>query len=146
MTNHGQENIDRVKSFYRAIQGRDFTAAGNLLDANVEWIEPKAEGLWFTGTHRGASAVLQEVIEPSFDKIADFRVEADHYFDVGDYVLVMAHFYGRAKATGKELKVPSAHVYTLRNGKIVRFYAYHDIATLQEALGVTQAEARRMAA
>jgi hypothetical protein len=146
MKNTGQENIERVKSFYRAIQGRDFTAAGNLLDANVEWIEPKAEGLWFGGTHRGAKTVLQEVIEPAFDRIADFRVEANQYFDVGEFVLVMGRFYGRVKETGKELDAHTAHIYTLRNGKIARFYAYHDVATLQEALGATQAEGRRMAA
>jgi uncharacterized protein len=146
MKNQGQENIRLVKSFYQAIQDRDLTAAGNLLDANVEWIEPRAEGLWFAGTHRGASTVFREVIEPAFDRIADFRVEADQYFDVGDYVLVWGHFYGRAKATGKELDVNTAHVYTLRNGKIVRFYAYQDVATLQDVLGVTQTGARRMAA
>jgi ketosteroid isomerase-like protein len=146
MKNHGQENIELVKSFYRAIQGRDFAVAANLLDANVEWIEPRAEGLWFAGTHRGANTVLEEVIEPAFNRVTDFRVEASQYFDVGDYVLVLGHFYGQVKATGKKLDANTAHVYTLRNGRIVRFYAYHDIATLREALGATQAEARRMAA
>jgi len=146
MKDQSQENIDRVKSFYRAVQSRDFTAAGNLLDANVEWIEPKAEGLWFGGTHRGAKTVLQEVIQPAFDRISEFRVEANQYFDVGEYVLVLARFSGRVKETGKQLNANTAHVCTLRNGKIARFYAYHDVATLQEALGATQAEARRMAA
>jgi ketosteroid isomerase-like protein len=146
MINHGQENIEKVKGLYRAIQGRDFTAAGKLLDSNVEWIEPKAEGLWFSGTHRGANAVRQEVIEPAFDQIADFGVEPNQFFGVGECVVVTARFCGRVKATGKELNVPTAHIYTLRNGKIVRFYAYHDIAAWQEALGATQAETRRMAA
>ena len=146
MKNHGQENIDRVKSFYRAVQNRDFTAAGNLLDANVEWIEPKAEGLWFGGTHRGAKAVLQEVIEPAFNRVTDFRVEASQYYDVGEHVLVLGRFSGRVKETGKALDAHTAHIYTLRNGKIARFYAYQDIATLQEALGATQAEAWQKAA
>jgi ketosteroid isomerase-like protein len=61
-------------------------------------------------------------------------------------VLVLGRFSGRVKETGKQLDAHTAHVYTLRNGKIARFYTHHDVATMQEALGAAQAEARRMAA
>ena len=66
MKDQSQENIDRVKSFYRAVQSRDFTAAGNLLDANVEWIEPKAEGLWFGGTNQNRRKKLEKRLGLTF--------------------------------------------------------------------------------
>ncbi len=138
-----RENIKVVKSFYKSVLNGDNESARMVLDPNVEWIERNGPSLWFSGTHRGPDEVFKKVIEPTFEKIAKFSLDIKKYYEVGDYVVVLGRFYGRGKITGKELRAPTAHIWTLRNGKAVRFEAYHDTASWLEALGATT---ERMAA
>jgi uncharacterized protein len=141
-----QENIELIRSCYQAVDRKDFNTIRKAMDANIEWIEPEASGLWSQGAHRGPDAVFKEVIEPAFDKVADFRVEANQFLQVGEHIVVLGRFRGRGKNTGKELNANTVHIWTLRDGKIVRFQAYHDIANWLEALGTTAYEAQRLAA
>ena len=145
MQTYTQDNLKLVKSFYDAGASGDFNKARPLLDPNVQWIEPKVSGLWFRGTHSGPEAVFKEVIEPTMSHIADFRVEISQFFPVGDHVIAIGRFTGRGKNTGKELNAATAHVWTMRNGRAVRFEAFHDEANWLQALG-QQRETERMAA
>jgi ketosteroid isomerase-like protein len=144
--NHGQENIRVAKLFYEAAGRGDMSHAREALDPNVEWIEPNIAGLWFSGTHRGADAVWKEVFAPTPEKIEKFRVKMRKFYAVGDHVIVIGHIHGKGKATGKELDAATAHVWTFRNGKAVRFEAFHDTESWLEALGLAHPEPQRMAA
>jgi len=146
MKDQRHENIKLVKSFYAAVSRGELAAARNQLDTDVEWIEPGLAGLWFSGTHRGAEAVLREVIVPASEKIETFRVKIRKFFGVGDHVVAVGGFRGVVKATGKDLDAATAHVWTLRNGKAVRFEGFHDVSEWREALGLAQVEPQRMAA
>ena len=146
MKSHSQENIKLLKNFYEAASNGDFGPVRAALDPNVEWIESNMAGLWFSGTHRGADAVWNEVIQPTTEKIDNFRVKMKHFHAVGDHVIAIGYFQGLGKTTGKELYAATAHVCTLRNGKIVRFEAFHDSANWLEALGLGRPELQRMAA
>lgn len=146
MKMYGNDNIKAVKSFYGAASSGDFNAARELLDSNVEWIEPNVSGLWFGGTHHGAEAVFKEVFSPTAEKIDKFHVKMKHYFSVGDQVVALGYFRGHGKVTGKELDVATAHVLKLRQGKIVRFEAFHDIPGWMDTLGMIHPDMQRMAA
>ncbi len=146
MKDQSYENIKLLKSFYEAASRGEVGPARDALDPNVEWIEPNLPGLWFSGTHRGIEAVFKEVIGPTTEKLERFRVKMKKFYAVGDHVVAVGSFRGRGKATGKDLNAPTAHVWTLRNGKAVRFEAFHDPARWREALGLAQPEPQRMAA
>ena len=127
-----QDNIKTVREFYGAVARGDFS---NLpLDSQIEWIDPDVPDLWFSGTHHGRDAVLSEVIEPTFERIDDFRVQCDQFLDAGDHVIVTGHFLGRGKNSGMELDAPFAHVWTVRGNKAVRFEGYTDTANWLYAL------------
>ena len=146
MKSYVQENIKLVKSCYEAVSRGDFASMRAALDANVEWIEPTVPGLWFSGIHRGAEAVLKEVIAPTGEKFEKFRVDMKKFYVVGENVIAIGYFHGRGKTTGRELDAATAHVCTFRDGKIVRFEAFHDTENWFEALGLAQPETRRLAA
>ncbi len=140
-----QENINLVKKFYHAAPRRDFETARTVFDPNIEWILPNLGNL-FGGTYRGADAVFRDVIQPALAKFDNFHADMTHFFDVGDHVIAIGTFHGRSKQTGKELNAPTAVVWTFRDGKAVRYQAYHDAAKWAEALGLAQPEGQRMAA
>ena len=50
----------------------------------------------------------------------DWRAEADEYVERGDYVIVLATYHGRGKGSGVEIHQEGAHVFKLRDGKVVR--------------------------
>ena len=146
MKSRAQENINLLKNCYKAASRGDFEPARAVLDANVEWIEPSVPGLWFSGTHRGTDAVWKEVLAPAGAKIEKFRVDAKKFYAVGDHVIAIGYFHGRSKTTGKELDAATAHVWTVRNGKVVRFEGFHDADQWLETLGLARVEQQRLAA
>jgi SnoaL-like protein len=49
-----------------------------------------------------------------------WRAEADDYLELGDHVVVLASYHGRGKGSGVEIHQQGAHVFELRDGKVVR--------------------------
>lgn len=127
-----RNNVEIVRSGYEMFAKREFTALP--FDPEIEWIEPDIEGLWESGTHHGMQAVIKEVFRPIDEKFEDFRLECEQYLDAGDHVVVTGRFLGRAKETGHELDARFAHVWTLRDGKAVRFEGHSDTANWLRAL------------
>ncbi|MGO8749287.1 MAG: nuclear transport factor 2 family protein [Thermoguttaceae bacterium] len=125
-------SVKTVRDVYGAFARGDFASV--TLDPQIEWIEPDVPDLWFSGTHHGPDAVLREVIEPATEKLDAFHVQCDQFLDAGDHVLVTGHFQGRGKETGVELNAPFAHVWTIHDGKAVRFQDYTDTANWLSAL------------
>ena len=49
-----------------------------------------------------------------------WRAEADDYLEFGDYVVVLATYRGTGKGSGVEIAQEGAHVFKVRDGKVVR--------------------------
>ena len=49
-----------------------------------------------------------------------WRAVAEDYLEVDDHVIVLASYRGRGKGSGVEIHQEGAHVFTLRDGKVVR--------------------------
>ena len=53
-----------------------------------------------------------------------WRAEADEYLERGDYVIVLATYHGRGKGSGVEIHQEGAHVFKVRDGKVVRLEVF----------------------
>ena len=133
-----ENHVNTVRNIYAAFARGGFPKAA--LDPHVEWIEPDVPDLWFSGTHHGADAVIEEVMRPTAERFEDFRVQCDEFLDAGDRVVVTGRFLGRARETGIELDAAFAHIWTLRDDKVVRFQGYADTANCLYALYRIQVE------
>lgn len=58
----------------------------------------------------------------------------EEFVEEGDQVVSLGLYSGTRKETGKSFSAPYAHVWTLRDGKVVRFRQYTDTAVVQRAL------------
>ena len=63
-------------------------------------------------------------------------LDAERFIDLGDQVLVLSHFDARGR-DGIEVRLSLAHLWTLRNGQVVRMDAFRDHHTALEAGGLT---------
>jgi ketosteroid isomerase-like protein len=67
----------------------------------------------------------------------DWRAEADDFLEFGDTVVVLASYYGRGKGSGVEIHQEGAHVFRLRDGKVVRLEIFASRKRAMESVGAT---------
>jgi len=60
----------------------------------------------------------------------------ERLIDAGDRVVAIGRTVGKTKTTQLEFDVPVVHVWTFREGQIVRFEPYIENDTMLAALGV----------
>ena len=131
-----QENVEIVRRGYEAFAtGRiDF----EFLDDEIEWRGPR-EFPDLAEPHFGHDGVRQYMAKLS-DAFENYRMMAEEFIDVGDdRVLVFAREGGRGKGSGAEVQTnPTAHLYTMRDGKAVRMQSYWERPDALEAAGLSE--------
>jgi len=140
MTQTTLTNVEVMKGLYEAFSRGDVPTVVNAMDEQIEWHE--AEG---NPWHPGRALVgPQEVLEHVFARIAteyeDFRIDTHRFLGDGDTVVVEGRYRAtKCLPTGKPLDAQVAHVWDLRDGKVVRFQQYTDTEQLCDVLGVDTA-------
>jgi ketosteroid isomerase-like protein len=124
------ESADLVRAFYAAAAEGD-PAAMDVFAPDVEFRMPDV--LPHGGTIRGREALAGYFGEVR-GRWEDFRADLDDLVDGGDRVVALGRFCGRPRASGRDVEVPFALVWTLRDGHAVRVDEYTDTALLLDAL------------
>src|ERR671914_629305 len=65
---------------------------------------------------------------------------SDDYPGIGDNVVVLASYYGRGKGSGVEIRQEGAHVFKVRDGKVVRLEIFANRRRALEAVGAVRPE------
>jgi len=127
------ENLAAVRSSYEAFSRGDLDGALAMMDDAIVWHQ--AQGLEHGGVYHGLPAVRAAVFDPidqqwweNFDAVPSELLAGD------DHVVAIGRYTARAKATGKSLDVPFAHVWKFADGRAVRFHQFTDTRSWVEAL------------
>jgi hypothetical protein len=99
--------------------------------ADTEWHE--AVGMPYGGTYTGADAIFSNVFGPLSQDVEGFVVKPDEILDVGDKVISLGRYEGRGGNGPVDSKF--AHVWTIRDGTIVRFDQHADTKVFSDAVG-----------
>ena len=127
----GEERVSLVASVYEAFGRGDIETVLGLLQ-DTEWHE--SEGLPYGGVYRGAEAIAQNVFGPITADVPGFSARPDEIIVAGDdRVLALGRYTGSGAAGG--LDSAFAHVWTVRDGRIVKFVQYADTHKFREAIG-----------
>jgi len=126
------DNKQIIENGYKCFATGDIPGLLGTFDENIEWTE--AEGFPYGGTYTGANAIVENVFMKLGGEWEGFSAVPDEFLDAGDNIVALGHYSGKYKETGKSMKVPFAHVWTLRDGKIVKFVQYTDTLKVSEAL------------
>ena len=127
-----QENTKLVQQIYEHFKRGDIKALLNLLSVNIEWQLPEIENVPFAGKRRG-----HEEMGQFFESLVDTQ-EVQHFdprefIARGDKVLALGHYAFRVKSNGREFGGDFAHVFTVLDGKVVKFHEYMDTAAAAAA-------------
>ena len=85
----------------------------------------------------GLAGVYEDHVDPNprlrtwLSEWDQWRAVADDYLELGNHVVVLASYYGKGKGSGVEIHHEGAHVFELRDGKVVRLEIF---ATREKAI------------
>jgi ketosteroid isomerase-like protein len=123
-------NIDMVSQAYDAYTRGAAAEVFQLLDPEIEIIQ--TTDLPWGGHYRG----LMEAIT-FFGKLRE-HVEAlpqpETLFEAGNDVVAVGRLRGRARSSGAAIDLPIVHIWTFRDGRIIRFSAFIDTPAMLAAL------------
>jgi ketosteroid isomerase-like protein len=132
-----QENVDLIRRGYdRWLETGD--PVFDFFDPQIEWHGPR-EFPDLAEPHYGHDGVRRylEKVNEAFD---DYRMVPEEFIDAGeDQVLVFSREGGRGKGSGAAVQTnPTAHLWTLRNGKAIRMQSYWERADALKAAGLSE--------
>ena len=123
-----QENVKIVQAIYEAWSKGESPRA--LLDPDIEYVNPPYAVE--SGVRHGRR---------SLDKIRevypDFRVEPERFVDAGDHVVLIGLARGTS-ASGVETKRRQGFVWTVRDGRAIRFRWFNEPSEALRAVGLEE--------
>lgn len=125
-----EDNVELVRSGYRAYARRDFPGVFALLHRDVEIYQ--TELLPWGGTYRGHEQARE--FFRRLNEHTEGQPEPAEFISAGADVVASGRLRGRARATGRAFDLSIVHLWTVREGLIVRFAAYIDTPAMLAAL------------
>ena len=125
------DNVELVKQGYQYFAEGNVEAVLELFHPEMEWNECKGfpyisgDGLFI-----GPNAVVQNVFAKIPENMDDFQVDIQELFGSGDRVVMVGHYKGVWKETGKEFKANATHVWTVKDEKATHFFQAVDTAEI----------------
>jgi uncharacterized protein len=131
---HG--NVELVRTLLSAFDRADYGAALEALDSEIEWQVPPGVSIG-REVYRGRDEVQRGFADwlAAWDR---FRFEPEEMLDHGDHVVVAGTQIGRGRGSGVEVRFPTFHVFTLRDGKVTRHRSYRERSDALEAAGLPE--------
>jgi len=122
------ENVEIVRSIYAAwLEGG---SAKSLIDPEIEYVNPPDAVESGVRHDRKAFAGIRDAYE-------DVRVEPERFIDAGgDDVVVIGRVTGKGRGSGVEIDWRQGYVWTVRDGRAVRFLWFNDPDEALDAAGL----------
>jgi ketosteroid isomerase-like protein len=130
------ENVAIVR---RSIEGRnsaDFDAAMADADPRIEFDFTEVQSP-YAGTYRGLSGA-RKLWEALFDAWEEVVWEPLEFIELGEHVVVPMRSRFRGRSSGIEVTAMGAGIWTLRDGKVVRFKQCQSRSDALSSLGVAE--------
>lgn len=126
-------NMEIVRSTY---EGANAEANGRALQqylaADACWTE--AAGFPYAGTYVGFEAIKTHVFARLGSEWDNYHTEIEGYAEGPNVVIAYGTYKGTYLVTGKYMEARVAHLWKLREGRIVSFEQFVDSHTVQAAL------------
>ena len=124
-------NIELLKKGYQHFAEGNIDAVLDLFHPEIEWNECKGfPYISGDGQFIGPSAIAQNVFTQIPKYYEDFNIDIQELFGSGDKVVMVGHYKGIWKETGKEFKANATHVWTVKDEKLTRFFQAADTAEI----------------
>ncbi|MES2360245.1 MAG: nuclear transport factor 2 family protein [Pseudomonadota bacterium] len=125
-------NLNIIADHYAASARQDIAAMMADVAPDAQWTE--MAGFPCAGTWVGPEQVVEHVFKALGAEWTSYRFEQQELIDGGDRVIGLGLYHGTYGKTGKSMQVRVAHVWRLRDGKIVQFEQFTDTLLVAQAM------------
>jgi ketosteroid isomerase-like protein len=130
-------NIETVRAIYAAFKRGDVQGILERMDETIVWVVPGSEAVPMSGRRSGIDEV-RRFFEQLSERLT-FRVfESREFIAQGNRVVALIHYEGQDNMTGQPFDAESAMLWTIANGKAIRFREYTDTEALAMAARPSQ--------
>jgi ketosteroid isomerase-like protein len=131
-----EQNVRVVRGIYSALNRGDFDAALEAGHADVEHDWSRSVGP-YQGIYRGREEIRRFWI--SFrDAVDELTFEVEDTIDAGEHVVALVRVHVRGRGSGVQVAARGPHVWTFRDGKVIRFRLFQEKAEALEAVGLQE--------
>jgi ketosteroid isomerase-like protein len=136
-----QQNIELVRAAYEAFSRGDIPGVFDTMDDDVQFVLAE-NSLYDRGTpYCGKADIGGNMFARIGAEWDGFTIVIEALHDAGDVVVMQGRYRGTYKATGRQSNVQVVHIWTIRDGKLVRMQQYADTAAMREIAGQTASAA-----
>ena len=123
-----QENVELVRRIHARLDDQNWTS--DLIADDIEYVNPPYAVEPGVRHGREVFKVVRETYE-------DFRFEADRFVEAGDDVVVaLGRYSASGRASGVSVTGDHGYVWTIRDGRAVRFEWFQSHREALEAAGI----------
>lgn len=115
---------DVIAELYRCFRQQDVEGFSELCSPSIIW--QQNQGFPGEGTHQGPIAVFNKVYKAFNLNWQRWHFVIERILDAGDDIVVLGYFSGIRQDTGLKFEVAASHIYSFKDGKVVKFQQYTD--------------------
>jgi hypothetical protein len=127
------DNVERLRRGYEAFNRGDLEAVFELLDPEIEWVTD--ERVPFAGSYRGHDEI-RALLRDQQEVFGQLTMEPYEFFETGDQVVAFLRQRARGQASGAAVEITVGHLWTIRNGRAVRWQGFPQREKALEAAGL----------
>ncbi|MCT2407156.1 nuclear transport factor 2 family protein [Chryseobacterium antibioticum] len=126
-------NLEIVKSTYEGKTSEENGAnLAQYAADHISWTE--AKGFPYAGTYIGLENVVKNVFSRLGSEWIDYKFTPEDYVSSDDKVVAYGSYTGTNKVSGKHLEARVAHIWKLKDGKIISFEQFVDSQTVNDSM------------
>ena len=129
-----QENVEAVSSVYEAISRDDWDAVGEVAEPDFELVPP---------SQSPSSAPLRGVEEARAwfndqeEMVGDLSIEVEQLIEAEALIVALIRLRIRPHGANADLELRIAHLWTLRDGSVIRCEVFPERENALEAAGLS---------
>jgi ketosteroid isomerase-like protein len=127
-------NAQVIQKVYEAFNRKDYSTVLESFDRDMEWYAAEHSPLADQSPYRG----LDQIRKGVFDRIqAGFEyltVQTDEMISAENKVVALGYYHGLLKGKEKPFRAQLAHVWTIREDRIIKFQQYLDTYQVAQAV------------
>jgi uncharacterized protein len=130
-------NADLIRPIYEEWGRGNWRPAFDVYHPEMEW--------GWSDEFPGLAGVFEDRRDPNprlhawLSEWDHWRAVAEEFLEIGDHVVVLATYLGTGKGSGVEIRQEGAHVFELRDGRVVRLEIFASRERALQSVQVAQA-------
>jgi ketosteroid isomerase-like protein len=130
-----QPDVEMLRAGYEAFNRGDVDFIFRQAGPDFELVT--ADRVTNPGTYRGAENA-RRFFEDLFEPFEEVVIEPQEFFDRGDRILALVKVRSRPRGSSAVVENRIAHLWTVRDGKAIRFEIFPERARGLEAVGLSE--------